>query len=109
MMDGRRFLWSSLGLHLFLTCGVVVFGLLVRYDNAKKSTKHWFVGWVVFALCVGGFFVAGVCELLTTPCLPYWGGMAMGGLLMGIVSGNVIGRFVWRYYSKEIVSDEDTR
>ena len=82
---------------------------VIRSANAKKSAKDWFVGWVVFVLSVGGFFAAGVGDLLLFSANRYWIGMALFGFSIGLASGHVIGRFIWRYYRHEIEGDEDTR
>jgi hypothetical protein len=109
MVSTTTGLAALVGTHLFLTFGVAVFGLLVRYDHAKRSTKHRFLGWVIYPLAVGGFFAAGVGELCLTSGTSYSGGLAFVGMLAGILAGYLIGRFIWRYYRKEIEGDEDTR
>lgn len=100
----EKFLWIQ-GVS---TGGIALIAFLVRRANARKSTKDWFVGWWVFALLVGGYAAAGTVNYLQTNHI-YFTGMAMWGGLGGLVSGHVIGRFIWRFYGKQIEGDPDAR
>jgi hypothetical protein len=102
MVPFENFLWIQ-GVS---TSVIALIAFLVRWANAQKSTKDWFVGWWVFALLVGGHAAAGTVHYLQTSHI-YFTGMAMWGGLFGLISGNVIGRVIWRYYGRQIEGDPD--
>lgn len=104
-------MWGALGLHLLLTVGLAVITFIVRSAHAKNSAKDWFVGWVIFATSVGGFLAAGVVQWLLFPVGRTFRGMftaASWGWVFGLVSGAVIGSWVWGLYRKDIEGNEDT-
>lgn len=98
--------WVALAEIVGITAIVAGIAYAVRRANARKSTKDWFVGWVVFGLSVSGFFAAGIADLLLFTANRYWIGMAMFGFSVGLASGHLIARFLWRYYRKEIEGEE---
>lgn len=104
MVPLDNFLWVQGG----GTLVVALIAYVVRAANAQQSTKDWFVGWWVFALLVGGYAAGGTVHYLQTQHI-YFIGMAMWGGLIGLISGNVIGRVIWRYYGKQIEGDPDER
>lgn len=109
-------IWTMLFIHLGGTVTFAWITYAVRSLFAKRSVRDRFIGWVVFALSVGGYFAAGSFEIYQVTHSPsgvYWGGTAMFGFLVGLLSGNVLGHLIWTFYGKEIeqrledTSDED--
>jgi hypothetical protein len=95
-----------LATHGIATLIVAGIAFLVRWANARKSTKDWFVGWVVFALCVGGFFAVGTVYYIRHPDV-YFLPMSLCGGCVGLISGNLIGHWVWKFYRNEIEHKDD--
>jgi hypothetical protein len=100
----ERFLFAQC-----VTTGVIaVIAYLVRWANARRSVKDRFVGWWVFALLVGGHAAAGTVNYIQTERHSFFV-MSMWGGLFGLISGNVLGRVIWRVYGKQIQGDPDAR
>lgn len=95
---------------LFAQCAITgviaLIAYLFRWENAGRSMKDRFVGWWVFALLVGGHAAAGTVQYLQTENTSFLV-MGMWGGLAGLISGNVLGRLIWRFYGKQIEGDPD--
>ena len=88
-------------LEMFL-CGHAIATMLlalvsnwIRTINAKESAKHRFIGWWAFTLLVGGFFVSGIA-IYSIDHYPFSSGIAMWFGLLGLISGNLIGHWLWK-------------
>ncbi len=92
--------------HGIATLIVAGIAFLVRWANARKSMKDWFVGWWVFALCVGGFFAAGAVHYIRNPGV-YYIPMSFCGGTVGLITGNLIGHWVWKFYHEQIEPEDD--
>lgn len=95
-----------LRIHGIGTFVVAALAFLIRWANARKSTKDWFIGWWVFALIVGGWAAGGTVHYMHSQHIYFTGSAAWGGLF-GLISGNVIGHWVWKHYHKEIEPEDD--
>jgi hypothetical protein len=88
--------------HAVMTIGVAGLGLFVRLTHSTTPRSR-FVGWVTYTLSVAAFASAGfVALLLGWPAGKEWLGMTFAGGGFGFVCGMTGGRFVWKYYRKEI-------
>jgi hypothetical protein len=66
------------------------------------------MSWLTAVLCVGGVFSAGfVALLLGWSPGKEWLGMTVAGGGFGFCCGLCGGRFVWRYYRKEIEPESE--
>jgi uncharacterized protein YqgC (DUF456 family) len=80
---------------LLATALVAGVGWAVRSANARKSARHAFVGWFVYAGSVIGCLAGGVYERVAINRDVYWGGTAWVGMVVGILTGNIAGGVVW--------------
>lgn len=97
-----------LAVHLLVTIGIervgVLFWRVFRIQSPKERLRV-----VIWApLMLGGYFVGGCVFWGLKSSLPYFE-VAQGGAL-GMVSGQVFGLFIswflWKYYRREIESED---
>ena len=100
-------LWGFLSMHLVLTTIVGGAAFVARWWG-DTSPKARFVGWVVVALSVAGFFFAGLVNRVFSKDGYYPTGTALLGLFGGFISGHILGRYFWYYFEKGVERDEDT-
>ncbi len=98
--------------HLFIhgafTLAVAIIGWFIRHLH-NRTRRGNFISWLTAVLCVSGFASAGfVMLMLGWPPSKEYLGVACAGGGFGFLCGLAVGRFVWRYYSREIVGDEET-
>ena len=105
-MSASQF-WGFLGMHLVLTA-IVGGGAFIARWWGNTSPKARFVGWVVVALSVAGFFSAGLVDGIFSKDGNYPTSVALLGLFGGFISGHILGRYFWYYFEKEVERDEDT-
>jgi hypothetical protein len=94
---------------VMLTVGVAGLGWFVRLNWVANRRARW-IAWLTYGLTVGAVFAAGFVGLLLgwTPGKE-WLGLTVAGGGFGFFTGLWGGRFVWRYYQKELFGDEDAR
>lgn len=92
-------------LHVAVSLGLIVAVLSIQLAITKKPREQ-FVGWVAFPVGAGGFAVAGSVVVLLGLPWQGWLLLASTGGTFGLLSGLAVGRFVWRYYRKEIEGEE---
>lgn len=92
--------------HAIATLIIVFVANWIRTILARESAKHRFVGWWAFALLVGGFFVSGIMLYSIDP-YPFASSIAMWFGLFGLISGNLIGHWLWKDEPKGIDTEDD--
>ena len=100
---------DTLLVHGIFTVGIAGLGLFTRAIHQNNRRERW-ISWLAYGQCVGGFATAGVVlTLFDWPPAKEYLAVSVAGGGFGLLCGLAVGRFVWRYYSKEIEGDEDTR
>ena len=100
---------DTLLVHGILAVGIAGMGLFIRSIHRNTMRERW-ISWLTYTLCVGGFASGGlVMALFDWPPAKEYLAVAVAGGGFGLLCGLALGRFVWRYYEREIEGDEDTR
>ncbi len=98
---------DTLLVHAIMTTGIAGMGLFIRSIHRNTRRERW-ISWLTWALCVGGFASAGfVMALFDWPPAKEYVACSVAGGGLGLVCGLAVGRFVWRYYRKEVEGEPD--
>lgn len=105
MMTATGF-WDFVCRHLMNTGALAVFVFLLWWLEARSPVTR-FVGRITFALCVSGYFFAGLVRYLLDPNDPSWGGYAFLGMICASLFGVLLGLFLWRFYGPDDTPEEE--
>jgi len=97
--------------HAAFTAVVAGITFLIRIAIARRGTQRArFIGWFVWGAVVMSYFGGGVCEYVwvNPPPSIYWNGVAMFGIIVGVVLGNVCGAVAWSYVPQQAEKSEKT-
>ena len=90
-----------------LTTGVTGLGLFIGPVHTS-TPRGRFIGWLTLSMCVGGVTAAGLLMFgFGWPPGKEWLGASFAGGGFGFLCGVSVGRFVWKYYRKEIEGEAD--
>ncbi len=99
---------SMLTIHLTATVCVAVMGFMICAARNTDTRRNTFIGWLTYATTVGGFFAGGFQVWhFAPPTSKEYIACAFGGGGFGFLFGLAFGRFLWRYYRKEIEAEGD--